>query len=213
MCFWYPVEFTYFLPDAVQDVAKSRLAVAAANSERRLQKQRRDAKRARESSKGVIDSSNGFQQRKRARLETNNSDRAVIGALERRFFDRVKGFLRSNTMYNEFLAVLNMYNNSIITSREMMSLTADLLGPTSVLQVELKKVKPIFFVLNLFLILLVYICSCYGMLLSKLISSVDNDNEEDEIWFGIPLTSIDFSSCKRCTPSYRALPEMVSRNI
>jgi paired amphipathic helix protein Sin3a len=44
-------EFTYFLPDAVQDVARVRLTAAAARSERRLLKQRKEAKRSRDTGK------------------------------------------------------------------------------------------------------------------------------------------------------------------
>ncbi len=58
-------EFTYFLPDAVQEVAKSRLSAAAARSERRLMKQRRDNKRAREQAN---QRASGKRPLKRARL-------------------------------------------------------------------------------------------------------------------------------------------------
>jgi len=32
-----------------------------------------------------------------------------------------------------------------------------------------------------------------------------NANKED-VWFAVPLSEIDFSQCRKCTPSYRALP-------
>ena len=88
-----------------------------------------------------------FQKRKRPRLDGGGQGEDVddedfffvIGVQERRFFERVKGSLRSPTLYNEFLSLLSLHQNSLITIRELFSLTADILGPTSVLQVELKK--------------------------------------------------------------------------
>ena len=32
------------------------------------------------------------------------------------------------------------------------------------------------------------------------------DNASEDAWFSMPLSEIDFRECKRCTPSYRALP-------
>jgi paired amphipathic helix protein Sin3a len=32
------------------------------------------------------------------------------------------------------------------------------------------------------------------------------ENPMEEVWFSMPLSEIDFSQCRKCTPSYRALP-------
>lgn len=37
-------------------------------------------------------------------------------------------------------------------------------------------------------------------------SRADHDTAGQEIWFAMPLSEIDFSQCRKCTPSYRALP-------
>jgi len=37
------------------------------------------------------------------------------------------------------------------------------------------------------------------------------DNPIEDAWFSMPLTEIDFSQSRRCTPSYRALPHAYPR--
>ncbi len=144
----------------MQDTAKSRLAAAAARSERRLQKQRRDAKRARDGS-GMGGKS--FSKRKRPRLSSygnrgnrtvddgsDDDESAIVSWEQRKFFEQVKGALRNNSMYKEFLSLLNLHRNGIISTTELLFLTADMFDPASSLPNELKKVPMtfVFFILK-----------------------------------------------------------------
>jgi hypothetical protein len=39
-----------------------------------------------------------------------------------------------------------------------------------------------------------------------MINSPSSISSTQDIWFALPLTEIDFSQCRKCTPSYRILP-------
>lgn len=34
-----------------------------------------------------------------------------------------------------------------------------------------------------------------------------SDSVQNDLWYSMPLSEIDFSQCRKCTPSYRALPK------
>jgi paired amphipathic helix protein Sin3a len=220
-------EFTFFLPDAVQEQAKERLHRAAADSEARMAAQARaEMEQAQhESDKGAQDmdvedtkahhkfidmtannlvvtapdqpsSSRG---RKRAHDDHKEAPVQVAlpqqpesytynAAVERQFFDAAREALALHTRdggqaWAEFLKCLDMYAQEILSRSEMLNFVEPLLGKRNTkLFEEFKR-----------------ILAAAGS------TSINSPSMEDS-WHSVPLSEIDFSRCRRCSPSYRALP-------
>jgi paired amphipathic helix protein Sin3a len=239
-------EFTFFLPDAVQEQAKERLHRAAAESENRLlqrqmaQYQQRVGKGASASTAAVgspsvaavpasktSEASNSFIDMTRSQMAgtaADSSERGAAGgrkratpevtaaaqlptpppppqqqqqyqpevyvynsAVERQFFDTVREALSSHARdggqaWAEFLKCMDMYAQEILSRTEMLNCVEPLLGKRhSNLLEDFKR-----------------ILSAAG---SPSVPQLMEDS-----WHSVPLSEIDFSRCRRCSPSYRALP-------
>jgi len=101
---------------------------------------------------------------------------------ERAFFDHVRSVLMETKpeSWNDFIRLLSMYTNDIIPRKDMLSLVQDLLGRQTELFDEFKCI------LN---------------------ARMATDAAQNDLWYSMPLSEIDFSQCRKCTPSYRALPK------
>lgn len=238
-------EFTFFLPDAVQEQAKERLHRAAAESETRqaLQRQQQYQKQVKPKEEEIIpvvqredqvvveappkdnerdedgddngagpkliDMTNSSQppvedskaSRKRQldgkppaqthhALITADQPEAYVynSAVERQFFDATKEALTANMRdggqaWAEFLKCLDMYAQDILSRTEMLNFVEPLLG---------KRHTKLF--------------EEFKRILTAAGSSTGATPATEESWYSVPLSEIDFSRCRRCTPSYRALP-------
>ena len=209
------MEFTYFLPDAVQEQAKERLhrAVREAEVRRRnshLAQLQGHGKRGRENKQpGMLHDDkmkniNG-QPRKQARRRKDEQEE-MIGrtnmvarkenerssgyverhlsiTAERRFFDQVKDVLTGVSMksWEEFVKALDLFSSDAISKKDLISLVKDIFGASNAeLFEDFKRL---------------------------LISRAEYEANGKDLWFATPLSEIDFSQCRKCTPSYRALPK------
>mmetsp|Transcript_1330 Transcript_1330/g.3258 ORF Transcript_1330/g.3258 Transcript_1330/m.3258 type:complete len:825 (-) Transcript_1330:197-2671(-) len=110
-------------------------------------------------------------------------------AVERQFFDAAKEALASYTRdggqaWAEFMKCLDMYAQEILSKSEMLNLVEPLLGKrNNKLFEEFKRI----------------LAAAGGQGMSATPSIED-------AWYSVPLSEIDFSRCRKCGPSYRALP-------
>lgn len=104
--------------------------------------------------------------------------------VERQFFDLVKvaltSFSRDGQAYAEFIKTLDMYAQEILSRNDMLGYVERLLGKHKDLFEEFKRII-------------------------NAVGSPDAPTHDDS-WHSVPLSEIDFSRCRRCSPSYRALP-------
>ena len=202
-------EFTFFLPDAVQEQAKERLHRAAAESESRLSAQKNNKNvPVQGASKEVIDMTDHpramaidqAEARQKRYKDTQQTQILVTypqapetfvynSAVERQFFDAAKEALASYTRdggqaWAEFMKCLDMYAQEILSKSEMLNLVEPLLGKrNNKLFEEFKRI----------------LAAAGGQGMSATPSIED-------AWYSVPLSEIDFSRCRKCGPSYRALP-------
>jgi len=201
-------EFTFFLPDAVQEQAKERLHRAAAESESRLSAQKNNKNMPMQgTSKEVIDmtehramvvdeGSPGQKRYKDAQqtpilITYPQAPETFVynSAVERQFFDAAKEALASYTRdggqaWAEFMKCLDMYAQEILSKSEMLNLVEPLLGKrNNKLFEEFKRI----------------LSAAGGQGMNAVPSMEDS-------WYSVPLSEIDFSRCRKCGPSYRALP-------
>jgi len=106
--------------------------------------------------------------------------------VERQFFDAAKEALTSYTRdggqaWAEFLKCLDMYAQEVLSRTEMLGFVEPLLG---------KRNKELF--------------EEFKRILAA--AGAPNAPTHDDAWHSVPLSEIDFSRCRRCSPSYRALP-------
>lgn len=207
-------EFTFFLPDAVQEQAKERLHRAAADSEARQAAAQHAAMQKAQPMEvdgrsqkfidmtgqtlggGQTEPSRG---RKRSHTEVKDAPVPIAmpqqpesyvynSAVERQFFDSAKEALASYTRdggqaWAEFLKCLDVYAQDILSRNEMLNFVEPLLGKRNTkLFEEFKR-----------------ILAAAGSASGPFPSLEDS-------WHSVPLSEIDFSRCRRCSPSYRALP-------
>jgi len=176
-------EFAYFLPEAVQAQATARLAQAAANhSKKRRSKNKNSNKNMQQNQR----------QKKKQRVGAKRSNHGVpakLPLIEKKYFERVKMALGQDALWMEFLKCLELYSHDLLSRIELLSLLSDVLSVTSdggeTLIDELELVLQA--------------------------RGDQGDNIGDEYWLSMPTTEIDFSQCRRCTPSYRALPHNYPR--
>jgi paired amphipathic helix protein Sin3a len=211
-------EFTFFLPDAVQEQAKERLHRAAAESETRLAAQRQQQLEQYHVDTNVKSPANAVNRQPKFIDMTHASQAAALApgpepqrkhplegappasamadqsesyvynaAVERQFFDAAReamSFSRDGGQaWAEFLKCLDMYAQEILTRTEMLTFVEQILGKRNAkLLEEFKRI---------------------------LVSAGSPDGPApllEDSWYSVPLSEIDFSRCRRCTPSYRALP-------
>lgn len=107
--------------------------------------------------------------------------------VERQFFDAAREALTSYSRdggqaWSEFLKCLDMYAQEVLSRREMLGFVEPLLGKRHAeLFEEFKR-----------------ILAAAG--------APHGEAQHDDAWHSVPLSEIDFSRCRRCSPSYRALP-------
>ena len=108
--------------------------------------------------------------------------------VERQFFDATKEALTAYTRdggqaWAEFIKCLDMYAQETLSRSEMLSFVEPLLGKrNSELFEEFKRI------------------------LAAAGSPSGPTPSTEDSWYSVPLSEIDFSRCRRCSPSYRALP-------
>ena len=205
-------QFTYFLPEAVQEQAKERLHAAAAEAEARqaAAKQRTVEPMVEENLDREEDQEITIDMTKKQAAAAQPSpppgntkrpsspsnvtlqypmmpETMIYNAgVERQFFDLAKESLRASSRegdlaWAEFLKCMDLYAQEILSKNEMLRYMEDLLGKSHVdLFEEFKR-----------------ILSAAG---------AAGAPSHDDAWHSVPLSEIDFSRCRRCTPSYRALP-------
>ena len=106
--------------------------------------------------------------------------------VERQFFDMTKEALRSTSRdgemaWVEFLKCMDLYAQEILTKNDMLRYMEDLLGKQHAdLLEEFKRIL--------------------------VAAGAAGAPSHDDAWHSVPLSEIDFRRCRRCTPSYRALP-------
>lgn len=108
-------------------------------------------------------------------------------AVERQFFDATREALTAYSRdggqaWAEFLKCLDLYAQEILSRQDMLNLVEPLLGKRNDLFEEFKR-----------------ILAAAGAL-------TDLSPSSDDSWYSVPLSEIDFSRCRRCSPSYRKLP-------
>jgi paired amphipathic helix protein Sin3a len=167
-------EFTFFLPDAVQEQAKERLHRAAAESESRLAAQRPDAV--------------ATTKRPRSGVAVPPESYVYNVAVERQFFDAARESLTSYSRdsgqaWAEFVKCLDMYAQEILSREEMLNFVEPLLGKRNS-----------------------HLLEEFQRLLAAAGSPTLSTQGMEDAWYSVPLAEIDFGRCRRCTPSYRALP-------
>jgi len=122
------------------------------------------------------------QQQAQQQAAQRAKDSHLSVSAERRFFEQVKEVLvaSSRETWNEFVKCLELFSNDAITKEDMVDLVQDLFGPPhSDLFAEFK----------------------------RLLSSREMyEAHKSDVWYAVPLSEIDFTQCRKCTPSYRALP-------
>jgi paired amphipathic helix protein Sin3a len=169
-------EFTFFLPDAVQEQAKERLHRAAAESESRLAALR------------PMSSDVAATKRPRSGLAAPPESYVYNSAVERQFFDAARESLTSYSRdsgqaWAEFVKCLDLYAQEILSRQEMLNFVEPLLGKRNS---------------NLF--------EEFKRILASAGSPALSTQWMEDAWYSVPLAEIDFGRCRRCTPSYRALP-------
>ena len=181
-------EFAYFLPEAVQAQATARLAQAAANHTKKRRQKSGKLKNEKQRSKK--------KQRvgpKRSWTSSSSSSEEKkipkLPLIEKKYFERVKLALGQEKLWMEFLKCLELYSHDLLSRVELLSLLSDILSVTS---------------------------DGGEMLIDELEAVLQSrgdqgDHLTDEYWLSMPTTEIDFSQCRRCTPSYRALPHNYPR--
>ena len=109
-------------------------------------------------------------------------------AVERQFFEATKEALCSYSRdggqaWAEFIKCLDMYAQDVLSKSEMLAFVEPLLGKRNVeLFEEFKRI------------------------LAAAGSPTGPTPSVEDSWYSVPLSEIDFSRCRQCTPSDRALP-------
>ena len=206
-------EFTFFLPDAVQEQAKERLHRAAADSEARiaqraqLEQQKHQMELDQNGKHRLIDMTGQplpepepSRGRKRSHKDSATEQPPPIllpsqpesyvynSAVERQFFDTAREALAAYTRdggqaWAEFLKCLDMYAQEILSRSDMFNFVEPLLG---------KRNNKLF--------------EEFKRIIGYAGAQAVNQPSMEDSWYSVPLSEIDFSRCRRCSPSYRALP-------
>ena len=120
------------------------------------------------------------EQNKRRRTRKIAGEQFALPEPERRYFTKVKAVLDKD-QWSEFVKCLDLFCHEVISRNELLDLIKDLFlgGKNEALFEQFTSVL-----------------TDHGVI----------ENPMEEVWFSMPLSEIDFSQCRKCTPSYRALP-------
>eukprot|EP00644_Phytophthora_capsici_P015543 jgi/Phyca11/127491/e_gw1.70.11.1 len=195
-------EFTFFLPDAVQEQAKERLNRAAEKAQQRKDMMAQKARKYGSSSQGyhpdrrddrgldspssaamkggrmMVDDEDAYMKYGKKGRGYKDDDHVLLDKEEWNIFERIKKILPSRDNWREFLKCLELYSQEVLDRNEMLSLIRNLFGRHTDLVEEFDHL----------------LCS-HGV-----------QKTPKEIWPFIPLAETDLSQCRRATPSYRGLP-------
>ena len=119
---------------------------------------------------------------------SSNSSHISISA-ERKFFDQAKELLTSvsRESWTEFVRCLDLFSCDAVTKKDLFALVQDLFGPAnSELFDEFKVLMAV---------------------------RANYTANASDMWYATPLSEIDFSQCRKCTPSYRALPKSYPKPV
>lgn len=131
---------------------------------------------------GFIPNDRKLSRNDRSRDDRELSTNHISVTAERRLFDNIKDFLSSNSRegWADFIKCLDLFVVDAISKKDMFTLVQEFFEPGGEeLMYEFKRL------LN---------------------SRSDQENSAQDVLFAMPLSEIDFSQCRKCTPSYRALP-------
>lgn len=215
------VDFTYFLPDAVQDQAKERLSRAAARSRSRKAALRQDAEAAREADRAGSRARYSRYIEDRMRSESARHQQLLADrAFERERDTQLLGFGPGRTARGQEVARRRR------EAEDEMHLQ---LPPTEQalflsIKVSLTRLQWLTFLkcLDMFtrdivttqellLLLADLFTDRHAHLLQDLRVLLESrggvELSAQDAWFTMPVSEIDFSDCESCTPSYRALPK------
>uniref|UniRef100_A0A7S2SFF8 Histone deacetylase interacting domain-containing protein n=1 Tax=Mucochytrium quahogii TaxID=96639 RepID=A0A7S2SFF8_9STRA len=137
------------------------------------------AARARKASQRAANKDRRRRDKKSTLVSEPDHDETRVPMLERNLFGRIKAALGTRELWGEFLKCLDLFAQELISRAELLSLISDIFGERGDLLEEFDRL---------------------------LASRGATDDPVESAWFSMPLTDIDFSNCRRCTPSYRALP-------
>lgn len=212
------MEFTYFLPDAVQEQAKERLHRAARESEvrRRMQLQQQHQlgalgnKRGRafdqpgKAAKGMAPVPPKKIQKKQQQRDYMDKSEDGRGGSENEGGVRREGSLGVGNHYS-ISAERRFFDQvkDLLTSISKDSWTEfvkclDLFNSDTITKKDLMSLtKNLFGSGN---------ADLFDEFKRLLQNRADYESSGQDMWFAVPLSEIDFSQCSKCTPSYRALP-------
>jgi Paired amphipathic helix repeat len=220
-------EFTFFLPDSVQEQARERMHRAAAESESRIAQRQKQAQQQQQqqqlelsrspqqlqplggSASSSVDASrkndqtaagaataiSGSKRNFEMSHATSQDQYVYNAAVERQFFDETRETLSALTRdggqnWGEFLKCLDLYAQEQLSRNDMLKHVEPILGKrNSHLFEEFKR-----------------ILSVAGS------ASISNQVLEDS-WYSVPLAEIDFSRCRKCSPSPGTAPRLSSPSV
>ena len=119
----------------------------------------------------------------------SNSYSHISVSAERKFFDQAKELLTSvsRESWTEFVRCLDLFSCDAVTKKDLLALVQDLFGPAnSELYDEFKVLMAV---------------------------RANYTANASDMWYATPLSEIDFSQCRKCTPSYRALPKSYPKAV
>jgi len=136
-------------------------------------------KRAAKAQKANARKKAGKGSKKSAPISEPDQEESRIPQLERNLLGRIKDALGTRELWGEFLKCLDLFAQELISRAELLALVSDIFGERADLLEEFDRL---------------------------LASRGATDDPVESAWFSMPLTDINFANCRRCTPSYRALP-------
>lgn len=177
-------EFTQFLPDPVQTQQQSRKRLAKKQGAR-LGNKRPSAQRATDMIKRQTSDDEAGPSAPAA-TAAGAAPPLAASYEELEFFNRVKNELGSRKLYHEFLKCINLFSQEVITRGELITLVRDLVGSHQELFEWFK--------------------NFIGY--DEAVDQIPEKKEKQPPVILVPRATyeIDYSTCRRCGPSYRALP-------
>ena len=117
--------------------------------------------------------------KKEVQLPMDNKD----ATSERVFFDKAKDLLLSTSRdsWSEFVKCIELFSTDAISKKDLFTLVHNLFGVSS--------------------------ADLFDEFKYLMTTREEFDASSQDLFFATPLSEIDFSQCRKCSPSYRALPK------